>query len=302
MPDRNPGEVAACAWVAQHGTVTVPELLLLATAGVVAGAASAMAGGASLLTFPVLLALGLPPLAANVTNTTGLIPTAIGAALASREELEGQRDLMLFLCPPMIAGSLAGGGILLLTPPGWFEAIVPFLIAGSALLLLVQPWIIARAGRRLRDGNRRGAWIAAGCVAVYAGYFGAAAAVLFMALVGLFTTVSIHRLNALKNVLLGASNAFAAALFAMVAPVHWAAACALALGSLAGGAGGVRLVRRVPPRPTAYRRRGARPLHRRLARRYGHMKLSATSRPTERRRLTLRATCLRRGRGCDRAD
>ena len=230
-------------------TVTVPELLLLATAGVVAGAASAMAGGASLLTFPVLLALGLPPLAANVTNTTGLIPTAIGAALASREELEGQRDLMLFLCPPMIAGSLAGGGILLLTPPGWFEAIVPFLIAGSALLLLVQPWIIARAGRRLRGGNRRGAWIAAGCVAVYAGYFGAAAAVLFMALVGLFTTVSIHRLNALKNVLLGAGNAFAAALFAIVAPVHWAAACALAIGSLAGGAGGVRLVRRVPPRP-----------------------------------------------------
>jgi uncharacterized membrane protein YfcA len=229
--------------------VTVPELLLLAAAGVVAGAASAMAGGASLLTFPVLLALGLPPLDANVTNTTGLIPTAVGAALASREELEGQRSLMIFLCPPMIAGSLTGAAILLLTPPGVFGAVVPFLIAGSALLLLVQPWIIARAGQRLCDGNRRGAWIAAGCVAVYAGYFGAAAAVLFMALVGLFTTVSLHRLNALKNVLLGISNAFAALLFALVAPIYWPAACALALGSLAGGAGGIRLVRRVPPRP-----------------------------------------------------
>ena len=229
--------------------MTVPELLLLATAGVVAGAASAMAGGASLLTFPVLLALGLSPLAANVTNTTGLIPTAVGAALASREELENQLDLMTFLFPPMVAGSLAGAAILLLAPPGVFGAVVPFLIAGSALLLLAQPWIIARAGRRLRDGNRRGAWIAAGCVAVYAGYFGAAAAVLFTALVGLFTTVSMHRLNALKNVLLGASNAFAAVLFALVAPVHWPAACALAFGSLAGGAGGVRLVRRVPHRP-----------------------------------------------------
>jgi uncharacterized membrane protein YfcA len=229
--------------------MTVPELLLLAAAGVVAGAASAMAGGASLLTFPVLLALGLPPLAANVTNTTGLIPTAVGAALASREELAGQGSLMTFLLPPMIAGSLAGAAILLLTPPGVFGAVVPFLIAGSALLLLLQPWIIARAGRRLRDGNRRGASIAAGCVAVYAGYFGAAAAVLFMALVGLFTTVSLHRLNALKNVLLGVSNCFAAVLFALVAPVYWPAACALAVGSLAGGAGGVRLVRRVPPRP-----------------------------------------------------
>jgi uncharacterized membrane protein YfcA len=228
--------------------MTLPELLLLVAAGVVAGAASAMAGGASLLTFPVLLALGLPPLDANVTNTTGLIPTAVGAALASREELEGQRDLIVFLCPPMIAGSLAGAAILLVTPAGVFDAVVPFLIAGSALLLLAQPWVIARAGRRLRDGNRRAAWISAGCVAVYAGYFGAAAAVLFMALVGLFTTVSMHRLNALKNILLGVCNAFAAVLFALVAPVHWPAACALAVGCLAGGAGGVRLVRRVPPR------------------------------------------------------
>ena len=222
---------------------------MLAAAGVVAGAASAMAGGASLLTFPVLLALGLPPLDANVTNTTGLIPTAVGAALASREELEGQRSLMTFLCPPMIAGSLAGAALLLLAPAGVFEAVVPALLAASALLLLFQPWIIARAGRRLRDGDRRGAWIAAGCVAVYAGYFGAAAAVLFMAVVGLFTTVSVHRLNALKNVLLGISNAFAAVLFALVAPVHWPAACALALGSMAGGAAGVRIVRRFPPRP-----------------------------------------------------
>jgi len=149
--------------------MSAPELLLLATAGVVAGAASAMAGGASLLTFPVLLALGLPPLDANVTNTTGLVPVAVGAALASREELAGQRNLMTFLSPPMIAGSTAGAAILLLAPPGVFEAVVPFLIGGSALLLLLQPWIIARAGRRLRGGDRRGAWLAAVCVAVYAG-------------------------------------------------------------------------------------------------------------------------------------
>lgn len=229
--------------------MTVAELLTLAGAGVVAGAASAMAGGASLLTFPLLLGLGLPPLAANVTNTTGLVPTAAGAALASRDELAGQRGMVTFLLVPTIAGSAAGAGILLLAPAGVFDATVPFLIAGSAVLLLAQPGIVARAGRRLRDGSRRGAWLSAGAVAVYAGYFGAAAAVLFMALLGLFTTVSVHRLNAVKNVLIGAGNAVAAVVFALVAPVHWPAACALAIGSLAGGAAGVRLARRVPARP-----------------------------------------------------
>jgi uncharacterized protein len=229
--------------------MTLPELLVLAAAGAVAGTASAMAGGASLLTFPVLLALGLQPLDANVTNTTGLVPTAVGAALASREELEGQGGLMASLWPPMVAGSLVGAAILLLAPDEVFGAVVPFLIAGSAVLLLVQPWIVARAGRRLHERNRRGAWISAFCVAIYAGYFGAAGGILFMALVGLFTTVSLHRLNALKNVLMGISNAVAAVLFALVAPVYWPAVCALALGSLAGGAGGVRIVRRIPPRP-----------------------------------------------------
>jgi uncharacterized membrane protein YfcA len=223
--------------------------LLLAAAGLVAGTASAMAGGASLLTFPTLLALGLPPLAANVTNTTGLVPTSVGAALASRLELEGSRSRLAYLAVPTVLGSGAGAALLLTTPVGIFEAVVPFLIAGSALLLLGQPWIVARAGQRLLRSDRRGSWASAFVSCVYAGYFGAAAAVLFMALVGLFSTESLHQLNAIRNVLLGLANAVAMIIFAFVAPVHWEAAGALALGSLVGGMIGARLARRVPARP-----------------------------------------------------
>lgn len=225
------------------------EALLLAGAGVVAGTASAIAGGASLLTFPVLLAIGLPPLTANVTNTTGLVPTSVGAALASQAELRGQRSRIVFLALPTVLGALVGAAALLIAPPGVFEAIVPFLIAGSAVLLLLQPVIVARAGQRLQGRHRRGSWISALVSCVYAGYFGAAAAVLFMATVGLFSNESIHRLNAIKNVLIGLANAVAAVIFVLAAPVDWAAAGALAAGSLVGGAIGGRVVRHIPTRP-----------------------------------------------------
>jgi uncharacterized membrane protein YfcA len=229
--------------------VTALELLLLAGAGLAAGTASAMAGGATLLTFPVLLALGLSPLSANVTNTTGLVPTSVGAALASREELAGRRARLALLAVPTALGALAGAGALLIAPAGVFEAVVPFLIAGSSALLVLQPWIVRRAGERLVARRERGAWFGALAACVYAGYFGAAAAVLFMALVGLFSTESIHELNAMKNVLIGVANSVAAVTFTFAAPVHWSAVAALALGSLAGGMAGSRIVRRIPARP-----------------------------------------------------
>jgi uncharacterized membrane protein YfcA len=228
--------------------VSALEALVLVGAGIAAGAASAMAGGASLVSFPVLLALGLPPLTANVTNTTGLVPTAIGAALASRVELEGQRSVLAFLAVPAVLGSLTGAAALLATPEAAFEAAVPALIAGSALLLLAQPWIVARAGRRLVARDRAGSWLSSFAACVYAGYFGAAAAVLWMGLSGLFSTASLHQLNAMKNVLMGVANAVAAGAFALVAPVEWAAAAPLALGTLVGGALGVRAARLVPAR------------------------------------------------------
>ena len=118
------------------------------------------------------------------------MPTSVGAALASRLELEGSRSRLAFLAVPTVLGAGTGAVVLLATPARVFEAVVPYLITGASLLLLAQPWIVARAGQRLRRSDRRGSWASAFASGLYAGYFGAAAAVLFMALVGLFSTES----------------------------------------------------------------------------------------------------------------
>jgi uncharacterized membrane protein YfcA len=225
--------------------VTLLQALALAGAGLAAGTASAMAGGASIITFPVLLAMGVPPLTANVTNTVGLTPTVIGTALGALPELRPQRARLTALGPPAVAGALAGAVLLLTTPESVFEAIVPALIAGSCVLMLLQPWLV----RHTLRGGRWRRWVAQAStllVGVYTGYFGAASGVLFLALVGLVSVASLHELNAAKNVLVGAANAVAMTIFVVVAPVRWPMAAAIAVGSLLGGAVGTQLVRRVP--------------------------------------------------------
>jgi uncharacterized protein len=226
--------------------MTLPQALALAAAGLLAGTASAMAGGASIITFPVLLAMGVPPLTANVTNTVGLTPVVVGAALGAAPELRVQRERLAALGPTVIVGAIGGAALLLSTPAETFEAIVPALIAGSCLLLLAQPRLVrhtVNAGRR-----RRVVWAQAStfAVGVYTGYFGAASGVLFLALVGLVSAASLHELNAAKNVLVGVANAVATVIFVVLAPVRWPMAAALAVGSVVGGALGAWLVRRVP--------------------------------------------------------
>ena len=226
--------------------MTLLQALALAGAGLVAGTASAMAGGASILTFPVLLAMGVPPLQANVTNTVGLSPTVVGTALGALPELRPQRARLSALMPPALVGAVAGAVLLLTTPSDVFEAIVPALIAISCLLMLAQPQLV-RLTLRGRTGRRRFAAQASTLVVgVYTRYFGAASGVLFLALVGLVSMATLHELNAAKNVLVGAANAIATAIFIAVAPVRWPMAAALAIGSLVGGAIGTQLVRRVP--------------------------------------------------------
>jgi len=226
--------------------VTLLQALALAGAGLVAGTASAMAGGASILTFPVLLAMGVPPLQANVTNTVGLSPIVIGTALGALPELRPQRARLSALMPPALIGAVTGAVLLLTTPSAVFEAIVPALIAISCLLMLAQPQLVRltlRGGTRWRRSAAQGSTLVVG---LYTGYFGAASGVLFLALVGLVSTATLHELNAAKNVLVGVANAVATAIFVAVAPVRWPMAAALAVGSLIGGAVGTRLVRRVP--------------------------------------------------------
>jgi uncharacterized membrane protein YfcA len=226
--------------------MTLLQAIALMGAGLVAGTASAMAGGASIITFPVLLAMGVPPLTANVTNTVGLSPTVIGTALGAVPELRPQRARLTALGGPALVGAVAGAILLLTTPADVFEAIVPALIAISCLLMLVQPWLVRhtmRGGGRWRRSMAQASTLLVG---LYTGYFGAASGVLFLALVGLVSAASLHELNAAKNVLVGAANAVATVIFAVVAPVRWPMAAALAIGSVIGGGIGSQLVRRVP--------------------------------------------------------
>ena len=184
--------------------MSVLQALALAAAGLAAGTASAMAGGASIITFPVLLAMGVPPLTANVTNTVGLSPIVIGTGLGALPELRGQRARLTALALPSLVGALAGAVLLLTTPTSVFEAIVPALIAISCLLMLLQPWLVRHTLRGRGERGRR--WVAQAStlvVGMYTGYFGAASGVLFLALVGLVSVASLHELNAAKNLLVG---------------------------------------------------------------------------------------------------
>ena len=226
--------------------MTTLQALALAAAGLVAGTASAMAGGASIITFPVLLAMGVPPLSANVTNTVGLTPIVIGTALGALPELRPQRTRLVALVPPMLVGAVGGAALLLTTPGAVFEAIVPALIAISCVLMLAQPWLVRHTLRGERGRRRAVAQASTLVVGIYTGYFGAASGVLFLALVGLVSAATLHELNASKNVIIGTANVLTTAIFAAVAPVRWPMAAGIAVGSLLGGAVGTQLVRRVP--------------------------------------------------------
>jgi uncharacterized membrane protein YfcA len=226
--------------------VTTGQALVLAGAGLLAGTASAMAGGASILTFPVLLAMGVPPLPANVTNSVGLTPIVIGTGLGALPELRPQGARLVALLPPMLAGAVCGAVLLLTTPSAVFEAIVPALIAISCLLMLAQPWLVRHTMRGERRRRRIAAQASTFVIGIYTGYFGAASGVLFLAVVGLVSAATLHELNASKNVIVGAANVVTTVIFAVVAPVRWPMAAAIAAGSVLGGVVGTRLVRRVP--------------------------------------------------------
>nr|WP_281372897.1 sulfite exporter TauE/SafE family protein [Kineococcus aurantiacus] len=216
-------------------------------AGVLSGLVGSTAGLASLVSYPALLLAGLPPLAANVTNTVALTGVTAGTAAGSRPELAGQRARLLRLVPLAAAGGAVGCLLLLALPAGAFELVVPFLVAGASATLLLQPRI-----KRLQPGrlSARNPLVLAAIflVGVYGGYFGAAAGVLMLALTEVLHAQSLARNNALKNMLTGAANTVAAAGFAAFGPVDWWAALALGAGCVAGGRVGPVLVRRVDPR------------------------------------------------------
>lgn len=223
------------------------EAVVVFLAGLGAGTINAVVGSGTLITFPALLAVGLPPVVANVSNTVGLSPGTLAGAVGYRRELSGQRSRVLRLGPASLVGSIAGGLLLLKLPESAFDAVVPVLILIGCALVVLQP----RLSRMLElpDGDHHGAWwvwpavLAAG---VYGGYFGAAQGVLLMAILGIGLDTDLQRMNALKNVLAFVVNTVAAVLFIVVAEVDWLAAGLIALGATLGGFLGARVGRKLP--------------------------------------------------------
>jgi uncharacterized protein len=228
--------------------MTVMELMVVALAGAAAGAANALAGGGTLISFPALLALGVPPVAANVTNTVALTPGYLGATLAQLGDLRGQRRRLWLLMPASVVGGLGGGLLLLGTTEGTFQALIPYLILGASGLLAVQEpvrrWIVRQGAH---GAAARWAVLPTAIAAVYGGYFGAGLSVIVLAALGVVLDDTLTRLNALKQAIAFAVNTAAALLFVFSGRTLWLVALVMAVGALAGGAAGGRLAGRIRP-------------------------------------------------------
>ncbi|MBD7958106.1 sulfite exporter TauE/SafE family protein [Microbacterium sp. Sa4CUA7] len=229
-------------------------IVLLALAGTAAGAINAIAGGGSLVTFPALLALGYPPVIANVTNTVAALPGYVGGAWGYRRELSGQRRRIIVLSVITVVGALVGSTLLLLGDEGTFTAVVPWLVLASTLLLAAQPYLSALVARRTERGaastprTERLRWAGAGQlgVAVYGGYFNAGLGIMMLGVLGVALRESLQRLNALKSVLSVVASAVSLVFFAIFADVSWPAAGIMAVSGLLGGWLGAAIGRRLP--------------------------------------------------------
>jgi uncharacterized protein len=232
--------------------LTGPDIALAGLAAFAAGIVNALAGGGTLISFPTLIAIGIPEVAANITNTVALCPGYVGGTLAQKKDLAGQGRRLWRLLPAGIAGGIAGALLLLVASPDMFAVLVPFLILFASLLLAVQDrvrdWIRQHAGKRGtgRDGVDR-AILPVGLTAVYGGYFGAGQSVIILSVLGLFVDDTLTRLNALKQSITLSSNVAAAIFFLFSGMIVWPVAVVMAAGALAGGAVGGRFAGRIHP-------------------------------------------------------
>ena len=232
--------------------MTLTEAVLVVATGLGAGVLSSTVGVASILSFPTLVALGLPPVVANVSNTLGLIPGGLGGVVGYRTEVREAGPIAKRIILVCALGGVAGAALLLGLPPGVFEAIVPWLILFTCGLVGAQPrisaWLRARNGER--DGERRHMSPATTAFAtltgVYGGYFGAGAGVMMVAVLGLGTDLELRLVNGLKTLSLMVGNIVAGLIFAVVADPRWDVVVLLAAGSLVGGYVGARIGRKLP--------------------------------------------------------
>jgi uncharacterized protein len=236
--------------------MAISHILLLFLAGLAAGTVNAIAGGGSLITFPALIATGLGPVAANVTNSVAVSPGYVASVVGSRSDLRdlaevrGRRALAALL-PTTIAGTAIGCALLLLTPAAMFKVIVPFLVLGAAAVLAFQTRLRSVVGhpRDMTDRQRTVSlhvMVAVG--SIYGGYFGAALGVMLVAGLGLVLDESLVRISALKNAISAVVGSSTVIAFALFGPVNWVDVAILAPATIAGGYLGARFARRLPPK------------------------------------------------------
>ncbi len=230
--------------------MTALHALAIFAAGIAAGTINTVVGSGTLITFPVLLALGYPPVVANVSNTVGLVPGSAAGAIGYRRELSGQRARAVRLAIASVIGAVIGAVLLLSLPASAFKTIVPVFIALALIAIVAQPRLVRALGsRRVAGHEHPGAWtlLAVLLCGVYGGYFGAAQGIMLIAILSLAIDEELQRINALKVVLAGLVNLVAGVIFVFAAHVAWEAAALIAVGSTIGGVAGARWGRRLPP-------------------------------------------------------
>jgi uncharacterized protein len=231
--------------------LSLPDALAVLAAGIWAGVVNVVVGSGTLVTFPVLLAVGFAPLTANVSNSLGLVPGSVAGAVGYRRELRGQGRRIARFAPVSLLGAVAGAALLLALPASAFEAIVPAFVALALVLVVVQPRLTRWIARHRHPDARERSPVTQALVlgtGVYGGYFGAAQGIMLLATLGTALDDDLQRVNGLKNVLAGITNLVAAIVFVLVGKhLAWDAVALLAVGSTVGGQLGARYGRRLSP-------------------------------------------------------
>ncbi|WP_097324168.1 sulfite exporter TauE/SafE family protein [Paractinoplanes atraurantiacus] len=225
--------------------MSAAEILALLGGGLLAGTVNAVAGGGSLITFPLLVALGLPGVAANVSNALSVAPGYAASAFAGRPDLVGQGRRIVTIIPTIVVGTLGGSSLLLFTPRSVFDFVVPFLLLAAAAMMAFQKQLRSLAGKP-KDNPAVFVQVAVFLCGLYGGYFNAAMGLLLIAALSLVLDETLRRISALKNVFSAVVGATTVLTYSIFGPVNWAVVAVLAPATIAGGIVGARIAQRLP--------------------------------------------------------
>jgi uncharacterized membrane protein YfcA len=227
--------------------VTVADGALLAVSAAAAGVVNAIAGGGTLITFPALLATGVPPVQANATNCLCVSPGQLASTFAYMGHIREERRRALLLSVPSLLGGIIGAWLLLALPEKTFEIAVPWLILFACVVLAFQGQLKRLVARAPKSNHPAALWVAQLLISIYGGYFGAGIGILMLAAMGVLLPSSLQHANALKVLFSTIINAIAAAIFVAKGAIYWPEALVMAVANIGGGFAGARLAQRLPP-------------------------------------------------------